>query len=62
MLAEINAIVDTPLVVHGGTGVKEDVPELIDNGIRKFNVGTELLVTWTETAKNILEKRRSISL
>ncbi|MES5811133.1 class II fructose-bisphosphate aldolase [Mammaliicoccus sciuri] len=52
LLAEINAIVDTPLVVHGGTGVKEeDVPELIDNGIRKFNVGTELLVTWTETAK-----------
>ena len=29
----------------------KDVPELIDNGIRKFNVGTELLVTWTETAK-----------
>lgn len=52
LLAEINEIVETPLVVHGGTGVKEqDVPELIDNGIRKFNVGTELLVTWTETAK-----------
>ncbi|MBF0841043.1 MULTISPECIES: class II fructose-bisphosphate aldolase [Mammaliicoccus] len=52
LLAEINDIVKTPLVVHGGTGVKEeDIPELIDNGIRKFNVGTELLVSWTETAK-----------
>ncbi|WHI55121.1 class II fructose-bisphosphate aldolase [Mammaliicoccus lentus] len=52
LLAEINDIVETPLVVHGGTGVKEeDIPELIDNGIRKFNVGTELLVSWTETAK-----------
>lgn len=52
LLAEINDIVETPLVVHGGTGVKEEnIPELIDNGIRKFNVGTELLVSWTETAK-----------
>lgn len=52
LLKEINAIVDVPLVIHGGTGVKEtDIPELINNGIRKFNVGTELLVAWTQTAK-----------
>lgn len=52
LLKEINAVVDVPLVIHGGTGVKEeDYAELIDNGIRKFNVGTELLVNWTKTAK-----------
>ncbi|GJM73738.1 iron ABC transporter substrate-binding protein [Paenibacillus macerans] len=52
LLKEINAVVDVPLVIHGGTGVDEkDIHELIDNGIRKFNVGTELLVTWTQTAK-----------
>ncbi|RIN22976.1 class II fructose-bisphosphate aldolase [Staphylococcus succinus] len=52
LLKKINNIVNTSLVIHGGTGVKEEhVPELIDNGIRKFNVGTELLVTWTEEAK-----------
>lgn len=52
LLKEIHAVVDIPLVVHGGTGVKEeDYPELINNGIRKFNVGTELLVNWTKTAK-----------
>ena len=52
LLKEINAVVDVPLVIHGGTGVNEDdIHELIDNGIRKFNVGTELLVTWTQTAK-----------
>lgn len=45
-------MVDVPLVIHGGTGVKEeDYSELINNGIRKFNVGTELLVNWTDTAK-----------
>jgi fructose-bisphosphate aldolase, class II len=52
LLKEINAVVDTPLVIHGGTGVNEtDIHELINNGIRKFNVGTELLVAWTKTAK-----------
>lgn len=52
LLKDINAAVEVPLVVHGGTGVKEeDIHELIDNGIRKFNVGTELLVTWNRTAK-----------
>lgn len=52
LLKEINAVVDIPLVIHGGTGVREeDYAELIDNGIRKFNVGTELLVNWTKTAK-----------
>ena len=52
LLKEIHAVVDIPLVIHGGTGVKEeDYPELINNGIRKFNVGTELLVNWTKVAK-----------
>ncbi len=52
LLKEINNVVDVPLVIHGGTGVKEEyIPELINNGIRKFNVGTELLVGWTKTAK-----------
>jgi fructose-bisphosphate aldolase, class II len=53
LLKEIHAMVDIPLVIHGGTGVKEeDYPELINNGIRKFNVGTELLVNWTQVAKD----------
>lgn len=52
LLQEINAVVDTPLVIHGGTGVKEeDIRKLINHGIRKFNVGTELLVSWTKAAK-----------
>lgn len=52
LLKEIHSKVNIPLVVHGGTGVKEeDYPNLINNGIRKFNVGTELLVNWTQEAK-----------
>ncbi|MCQ9210757.1 class II fructose-bisphosphate aldolase [Granulicatella seriolae] len=53
LLKEIDSVVDIPLVIHGGTGVKEeDYVELINNGIRKFNVGTELLVNWTQSAKD----------
>lgn len=53
LLKEIHSVVDVPLVIHGGTGVKEDdYPVLINNGIRKFNVGTELLVNWTQEAKD----------
>lgn len=51
-LKKINDAIDIPLVIHGGTGVKdEDVKKVIDLGIRKFNVGTELLVGWNRTAK-----------
>lgn len=53
LLKEIHRVVDVPLVIHGGTCVKEeDYPELINNGIRKFNVGTELLVNWTQEAED----------
>lgn len=48
----IHDSVSIPLVIHGGTGVKEeDVQRVIDLGIRKFNVGTELLVGWNTTSK-----------
>lgn len=52
LLEKIHSIVDKPLVIHGGTGVKEeDIHQLTNNGVRKFNVGTELLVAWTGKAK-----------
>ena len=40
-LAEVNAALDLPLVLHGGTGIpEEDVRKAIANGINKVNVGT----------------------
>ncbi|BDP76172.1 hypothetical protein EfmAA242_04000 [Enterococcus faecium] len=40
LLKEIDAVVDVPLVIHGGTGVKEeDYPELINNGIGSDGFG-----------------------
>ncbi len=41
ILREINKICDTPLVLHGGTGITPDAfQECIRNGIRKINIAT----------------------
>jgi len=54
LLKEIDETVDVPLVIHGGTGVKdEDIHQCTDYGVRKFNVGTELLVGWTQKAQEM---------
>lgn len=51
LLKEIHASTPVPLVIHGGTGVKEeDIHSCTAYGARKFNVGTELLVGWTKQA------------
>lgn len=52
VLENLHSALEIPLVIHGGTGVKdEDVSKVIDLGIRKFNVGTELLVAWNKKSK-----------
>ena len=58
-LKEIKDVVDIPLVIHGGTGVKEeDVKKVIDLVIRKFNVGTELLVGWNRESKACYDEHK----
>lgn len=57
LIEELHSKLDKPMVIHGGTGVKEeDYHRLTENGIRKFNVGTELLVAWTTEAKKYFGK------
>lgn len=52
LVARIHDAVEVPLVVHGGTGVDEsDYDALRRSGVRKFNIGTELIVGWTTAAK-----------
>lgn len=58
-LEKIREAVAAPLVIHGGTGVKDDdVKRVIDLGIRKFNVGTELLVGWNKKSKECYEANK----
>ena len=54
VLAKIHQTVDIPLVLHGGTGVRdEDVRACIRLGMHKLNFGTELNVSWIRAAKEV---------
>ena len=52
-LKEINNAIDTPLVLHGGTGIPEDqLKESFGLGINKLNVGTEYFAIFYSTIKD----------
>ena len=58
LLADINAAVKVPLVLHGGTGIpEEDVRRAIKNGINKVNVGTIITCTYMNTVRKELIER-----
>lgn len=53
-LERIHREVDIPLVLHGGTGVREEeLGRLIDLGMYKLNFGTELNVAWVRAAQEV---------
>jgi len=55
-LKEINAATDTPLVLHGGSGIPNDQLELaFENGINKFNVGTEYFHLYYQSLKGYFD-------
>lgn len=59
LLKTLGEVVPAPLVIHGGTGVKEeDIHQCTNYGVRKFNVGTELLVGWTEKAQEMFAQTK----
>lgn len=54
-LQEINAKLGIPLVLHGSSGAREaDLKKVINYGITKTNVETELRVTFRNTLEKIL--------
>ena len=58
-----NRIPDTPLVLHGGSGVSAELlRQAIACGIRKINFGTELKNAFTQEVKNSLCSSDDIDL
>ena len=54
-LAQINDTIDTPLVLHGGTGIpSEDIQQGIRSGINKVNVGTQLHFNYMDALRRLL--------
>lgn len=56
-LNEVNHAIDTPLVLHGGTGIpREDVQKAIKMGINKVNVGTIIHCTYMNSVRAELNR------
>lgn len=60
-LRQIRAVVDAPLVLHGGSGIPDaKVRESISLGIAKVNVATELRAAATKAVRRVLEEDASV--
>lgn len=56
-LDEINAATDTPLVLHGGSGIPEDqLAEAFGRGINKFNYGTDVKRCYIQAIRDYMAK------
>lgn len=63
LLARINAAILTPLVLHGSSGIPDDMlREAIANGVCKVNIATETKNTFMIALKEILKYNREIDL
>ena len=61
-LAEVNEALDTPLVLHGGTGIpEEDVKKAIKNGINKVNIGTQIRYTYVSSVSRIVQEKGAVT-
>lgn len=57
LVAEIKQIISKPLVLHGGTGISDDdIKALIETGIAKVNINTDLQVVWAKGVREFLLK------
>lgn len=58
-LQEIKKAIDTPLVLHGGSGTPdEDIKEAIQNGIVKININTETRLAFSSNLRKSLENNK----
>ncbi len=56
-LDEIDAATDTPLVLHGGSGIPEDqLVEAFSRGINKFNYGTDVKRCYIQAIRDYMAK------
>ena len=55
------AIPETPLVLHGGSGIKaEDIRAAVKAGITKVNFGTDLKIAYREATKEFFVKNPNV--
>lgn len=60
-MKKISENVSVPLVLHGGTGIPDNlIQEAIKNGINKININTELQITWANEVRKFLKENETV--
>lgn len=53
--------INTPLVLHGGTGIYDDlIKRAIECGVCKININTDLQVVWANAVRNFIEINKEV--
>ena len=56
-MKKINKSLKMPLVLHGGTGLSDDIiKESISCGISKININTELQIEWSKSVREFIKE------
>lgn len=59
-MKKISENVSIPLVLHGGTGIPDNlIQEAIRNGINKININTELQIAWASEVRKFLKENKT---
>lgn len=60
-MKKISDNVSIPLVLHGGTGIPDNlIQEAIKNGINKININTELQIAWANEVRKFLKENETV--
>jgi len=58
VVESVNSVIDTPLVMHGGTGIPEStVREAIKLGINKINIDTQIRMAFEKSLREVLARK-----
>lgn len=60
-MKEIRDAIDIPLVLHGGTGIGDEIiKNSISSGICKININTELQISWNKNIRKYVEDNKDV--
>lgn len=61
LIKKLNESLNIPLALHGGSDIPDNIlKEIVNNGFKKINIGTDLMLALTTSLKDFLEENPNI--
>ena len=61
LIEELASSIDIPLVLHGGSGLSNDIlKKCVESGITKININSDLQYVWSMEVRNYLDNNKDI--